>query len=100
MTNKNNDSILEGLVPCNGHVLVLGGDDSYQSPNGVVSTLKKGGSAVNGTVIRLGANVPEELLGSECLILKYECQEIMDKVFLVDYKTDKLRMFKKLNNAK
>ena len=80
---------------CDGYVMVQADDSTYKSSVGVVSNLKKGGSLIGGIVVKVGAGVPHSIYNVRCFILKYECLEISENLFLVSYKDDKLRMFKK-----
>lgn len=89
-----NQEDFKDLCPPNGHVLIQAQDTSYQSKNGILTNLKQGGSAIIGKIIKVGEGVPEKLLDSPCVILKYEAIEIMADLYVVSFKDDKVRLYK------
>jgi hypothetical protein len=93
---KEFDSVLEGFIPTAGCVLVLAQDNNYQSTNGVISTLKKGGSVLQGTVIRIGDCVDQDMLYAEVMFLKYKAEEVLENVFLLDDLVERqIKLYKK-----
>lgn len=106
---KNFDSIIEGETPADDHVLILAEDNSYQSTNNVISSLKKGGSTLKGTIVRVGNLTNTNALWDEAAIvhvkryvpqvghgvtfMQYEATELISGVFLLE--NSKIKMYKK-----
>jgi len=102
--------VLEGFIRADDHVFVVAEDSKYQSPNGVISNLERGGSTLNGVIIRIGNNTksgsvsffeeaavnpvkrykPEQW--QTILFMKYEATEVAKDVYLLPF--DKIKMYK------
>lgn len=93
---KEFDKILEGFIPAHNYVLVAAENSKYQSQNGVISNLQKGGSAAEGTIFRLGVidastkRKPE--IGQTILFMKYDGVEVVQGIYLLE--TSKIKMYK------
>lgn len=105
------EKVLEGNIPQNNHVLIVAEDAKYQSPNGVISNLEKGGSTGNGVIIRIGNQTRHKIyststekvrsllpkiyrpkLWQTVMFMKYEATEIIKDVYLLDI--EKIKMYK------